>query len=199
MPNRTIKCLLTLPMLLALVGCIGGSSPPSQFYLLEPINALQAGKAGEAVHRNIALAPVRIPQYLDRPQMVIAKGKNAYDVSEINRWAERLDDNIARVLAQNLSLLVPAERVSMNATGSNPPDTLRVAVTVLEFHVDPQGQAGLTAQWTVLRGGETVLARQASYREPASTSDYRAMAGALNDCLNRMSRDIAESLRPLAE
>lgn len=203
MPNshatRLVALALFAVLLPSLSGCIGGSSPPSQFYLLEPIKPLQAGEAGKSVHRHIGLAPVRIPQYLDRPQIVIAKGKNAYDISEINRWAERLDDSIARVLAQNLSLLVPAERVSMNATGSNPPDTLRVAVTVLEFHVDPQAQAGLTAQWTVLRGGETVLARQASYREPASTSDYRAMAGALNDCLNRMSRDIAEALRPLAE
>lgn len=195
--NRIKRCLLISPLLLALVGCIGGSTPPSQFYLLEPIKTLDAGGSAEASRRPIALAPVRIPQYVDRPQIVTATAKNAYHLSELNRWAERLDDSIARVLAQNLSLLVPTDRVALNATGQNPAGTLRVAVNILEFHVDPQGQAGLTAQWTVTRDGETLLVRQGSYREPASTSDYRVMVGALNDCLKRMSREMADALRAL--
>ncbi len=47
------------------------------------------------------------------------------------------------------------------------------------------------------RQPKRLLARQGSYREPASATDYRAMAGALNECLNRLSRDMAEALRPL--
>ena len=35
-------------------------------------------------------------------------------------------------------------------------------------------------------------------REPASVTDYAVMAGALNKCLNRLSRDLAEELRRLA-
>ena len=199
MPNRTTKSLLTLSLLLALAGCIGGTTPPSDFYLLEPIKAQPGSVPGEPRHRNIALAPVRIPQYVDRPQMVTATDRNAYHVSEFNRWAERVDDGIARVLALNLSQLVPTDHVTLNASGRNPPDTLRVAVTILEFHVDQQGQARLTAQWTASRGSDTLLTKQASYREPASTTDYRAMAAALNECLNRFSRDMADALRPLAD
>jgi uncharacterized lipoprotein YmbA len=198
MPNRTLKRLLAFPLLAALlVGCIGGRTPPSDFYLLEPIKTLQgAGPAGPA-RRAVALAPVRIPQYVDRPQMVTATARNAYTLSEFHRWAERLDDGIARVLALNLSLLVPTDRVSLNASGRNPPDTLRVAVTVLEFHIDPLGQAVLAAQWSVARGEDSVSNRQASYREPASATDHAVMASALNECLNRLSRDVALDLRRL--
>jgi len=196
-PKRLLAILLLAALLPALAGCIGGRTPPSDFYLLEPIKTLQGGRPTDPIHRGIALAPVRIPQYLDRPQMVTSTAKNAYTLSEFHRWAERLDDGIARVLALNLSLLVPTDRVSLNATGRNPPDTLRVAVTLLEFHVDPLGQAVLAAQWNVARGEETVLGRQASYREPASSTDYAVMAGALNECLNRLSRDLALDLRRL--
>jgi len=192
------KRLLALPLLLSLAGCIGGTTPPSDFYLLEPIKAQAAGP-DVVRHRGIALAPVRIPQYVDRPQMVTATDSNAYHVNEFQRWAERLDDGIARVLAMNLSLLVPSDQVTLNASGRNPPDTRRVALTVLEFHVDQTGQARLTAQWTASRGSDMLLAKQASYREPASTTDYRAMAAALNECLNRLSRDMADALRPLAD
>ncbi len=95
---------------------------------------------------------------------------------------------------QNLSLLVPGELVLSNGSNRAKQAKFRVSVTILEFHIDPQGLAGLTAQWNVARGEETVLGRQASYREPASATDYGAMAGALNECLNRLSRDLALDL-----
>ena len=184
-------------LLLSLSACIGGKSPPSQFYLLEPVKAVEGFGGGAETGLLIALAPVRIPQYVDRPQMVTATGKNAYHLSETNRWAERLDDNIARVLAQNLNLLVPAEVVLANASSRAQQAKFKVSVTILEFHVDPQGQAGMTAQWSVARGEETVLGRQASYHEPASATDYGLMAGALNECLGRLSRDLAADVRSL--
>ena len=196
--NRPVAPFLLLALLLSLSACIGGKSPPSQFYLLEPVKgAGQAGLFNETARPLIALSPVRIPQYLDRPQMVTATAKNQYALSETNRWAERLDDNIARVLAQNLNLLVPAEVVLANASSRAQQAKFKVSVTILEFHVGPQGQAGLTAQWSVARGEETVLGRQASYREPASATDYGLMAGALNECLGRLSRDLAADVRSL--
>jgi hypothetical protein len=197
MPNRpALPALLALlPPLLA--GCIAGSTPPSQFYLLEPLPL--AAPAGPAKGPVVALAPVRIPQYVDRPQMVTASGRNAYQLSELNRWAERLDDNIARVLAQNLAALLPASQVLTNATGHAKPGQWRVAVSLLEFHVDPKAQAVFAAQWSAAKGDETVMARAFDCREPASATDYRAMAGALNACLDRFSRELADALRPLAE
>jgi len=188
--------LLALLMAFSLTACIGGKSPPSEFYLLEPIHAAVDAKiTGGQV---IALAPVHIPQYLDRPQIVTGLSKNVYKLSETNRWAERLDDNIARVLAQNLSLLMPGEVVLANANIRAKQASIRVSVAILEFHVDSQGQAGLTAQWNVSKGGETVLGRQASYHEAATVADYAVMVGALNGCLNRLSRDLALDLLHLA-
>jgi len=195
---------LFLPALLAaalsLSACIGGSTPPSQFYMLEPMKMAGGGPAGASEKQAVALAPVRIPEYLDRPQIVTATAKNAYAVNELNRWAERLDDNIARVLAQNLSALTAAELVLPNASGRAAQQAkLRVSVNILEFHADPQGQAGLVAQWSITRGEAILVTRQTRYRELAPPKDYTAMVGALNECLNRLSRDLAEALRPLLE
>jgi len=197
MPSPYLNRALFLVLPWVLAGCIGGTTPPSQFYLLEPITAAEPPGTGEK--HVIALAPVRIPQYVDRPQMVTATGKNAYQLNELNRWAERLDDNIARVLAQNLGLLVPADLVLLNATGRSKQAKLRVAVNILEFHIGPQAQAQVAAQWTIARGEETALARSFTCHEPASASDYRVMAAALNACLDRLSRELADALRPLAE
>jgi uncharacterized lipoprotein YmbA len=193
--SRFIYYLLLSCWLLSLTGCIGGSTPPAQFYLLEPFGADGGSPASEGIKPVVALGPVRIPRYVDRSQIVTATAKNAYRLSEMNRWAESLDDNISRVLAQNLSQLAAIDTVPANSSNRARQARLRVSVNILEFHVNPEGQAGLTAQWQILRGVDAVVNRQASYRSPASTTDYAVMVAALNDCLNRMSRELAESLR----
>jgi uncharacterized lipoprotein YmbA len=193
--NRLYYFLLLSCSLLSLSGCIGGSTPPSQFYLLEPIEESPGSASGLTEKPVVALGPVRVPRYVDRPQIVTASGKNTYQLSELNRWAETLDANISRVLAQNLSLLASVDTVFASGSYRSKQAQLRVAVNILEFHVNAEGQAGLTAQWQIVRGDNMVMKRQVSYRSPASTTDYAIMVAALNDCLNRMSRELAASLR----
>lgn len=185
-----------ITLLLFQTACIG-STPPSRFYLLEPVDkSLIAGSAATVAKLTVSIAPVRIPRYLDRAQIVTATGKNTYQLNELHRWAEALDDNIARVLAQDLSVMVPAEVLLSNTTGASQAQ-FRLAVTILEFHVDSQGQAGLTAQWQISRDGEVIKSEGNSYRLPASNDDYRVMVAALNECLNLLSRDIAAAFKAL--
>ncbi|MGZ4981369.1 MAG: PqiC family protein [Methylobacter sp.] len=197
--NRLAFIPPLLVLLLSLAACVGGSSPASQFYMLEPISGVgHKSPSGAAKKPVIILSPVRIPHYVNRPQIVTATGKNAYQLSELNRWAEALDHNIGRVLAQNLIILVPADVSFSNISTTANPANFGVSVNILEFHTDPQGQAGLTAQWHITRSDGTLVDQQVSYRAPASTSDYRIIVEALNECLNRMSRDLAVEIQHLA-
>jgi uncharacterized lipoprotein YmbA len=193
--NRFVWVPLLAGLFGLLTGCIGGATPPSQFYLLEPLRDSESGTSAVSGKPVVALGPVKIPRYVDRPQIVTATGRNAYRLSELNRWAEALDDNIGRVLAQNLSRLASVDTVPANGSSHARQAQLRVSVAILEFHVNPEGQAGLTAQWRIARGEEGIQVRQVSYRAPASISDYQVMVTALNDCLNRMSRELAASVR----
>jgi len=197
--NRLVFAPLLSVLLLSLASCLGGTSSSSQFYMLEPISdAGQQSPAQTTDKQVIILSPVRIPHYVDRPQIVTATGKNAYQLSELNRWAESLDHNIGRVLAQNLTVLVPAEVFFSNNSTTAERANFRVSVNILEFHAAPQGQAGLTAKWQITQSDGVTVNRQASYRAPASSSDYRLIVEALNDCLNRLSRDLAIELQGLA-
>jgi uncharacterized protein len=189
---RLLISLLSYALLLSLTGCLGGNSPPAQFYLLEPIVTDSATPPGDAKKPVLVLAPVRIPHYLDRAQIVTATGENTYQLSELNRWAEGLDQNITRVLQQDLSHLVPADVLQVPGPGTTP---MKLSVTILEFHVDAQGQAGLTAQWQLSRDNQLLGNRQQAYHEAASKSDYRQMVAALNNCLHRLSRDLAATVQ----
>lgn len=196
--NRLTALRLFSVLFLSFIGCVGCSTPSSRFYLLEPISNRLNNKSVSESKMLVALSNVRVPDYADRPQIVTATDPNVYHLSELNRWAEPLDDNITRVLAENLSVLVPAEVLLTRASNFSKQAEFHVSAQVLNFYVDPKGQAELTAQWIISHNGKMLLSGKKTYRAPASTEDYQLMVSALNECLNRMSRDVAMTLRSTA-
>ncbi|MBS3964207.1 MAG: membrane integrity-associated transporter subunit PqiC [Methylomonas sp.] len=186
--------LLLAATLLGQIGC-AGTTPPAAFYLLEPATPLGQGREDAATSwPTVIVAPVRIPRYLERPHMVIAEGSGSYRLDEFHRWAESLDDNITRVMIQELSAQVPAHIVSDR--GSPVADArFRLSVTVLAFHVDAaESRANFDVQWRISQGEEVIAKRHAAYRAPVAGNDATARVAALNDCLSQLNRDIADAL-----
>jgi uncharacterized protein len=62
----------------------------------------------------IGVGPVTLLPYLDRPQMVIRTSQAQLHLAEFDQWAASLQDTVARVLAENLSLLMPTARVVLH-------------------------------------------------------------------------------------
>ena len=143
------------------------------------------------------MGPIRIPEYLDRPQIVTAQGRNTYRLDEQHRWAERLDDNLSRVLVKNLETLVPARQVLANTSDRGQPADFRVAVDILEFHMESDGQALLSAQWRIRKGSQTLSSQTSTLRVAAVAGDYESQVAALNQCVNRLSRIIARTILQL--
>lgn len=191
----TLRFIPLLPLLLQ-TACIG-TTPPSQFYMLEPLAADSENLSNLGQARLIlALVPVKIPHYLDRSQMVNAAGKNTYQLDELHRWAERLDENMTRVMLQDLTQLIPADVVLTTSKHAQHAE-LRLMVNVLEFHVDPQGQAWLMAQWQVNQGDKVLLSQQGSYHQALAGSDVSLKVQALNQCFNQLNQDIASAISGL--
>lgn len=184
-----------LVLLMTLAACVG-STPPATFYLLEPIADTGSELAYSAGKPSLALAPVRIPHYLERAQLLTASGKNTYELDEMHRWAESLDDNMTRVLLQNIAVLVPANVVIIGGREAKQADA-HLSVTILDFFVDPQGLARLTASWQLRRGNDAVLSRQSAYRVPVGGDEVQLKVEALNQCLNQLSREIVAAAKGL--
>jgi uncharacterized protein len=191
-----LRSLLILSLLLQ-VACLG-TTPPSQFYLLEPLAETEAMLANaNAAKITLALSPVRIPHYLDRPQIVTAAGKNTYQLDEFHRWAESLGDNMTRVMLQDLTVIVPAD-VVMSTTSRAKQADFHLSVNILEFYIDPQDQARLSAQWQVSKGKDVVLSQNTAYQVPAGNDDVQLKIEALNQCLNLLNRDIAAAIKTIS-
>ena len=54
----------------------------------------------------IGLATVVVPEYLNRNEIVVNLDNTVYQLAEFNQWAEPLNENLTRVLEENLTNLL---------------------------------------------------------------------------------------------
>ena len=188
-------------VVLTLAACAG--SQPSRFYIL---NALSGpGKQEQAVAPapgiSVGVGPVKIPEYLDRVQIVTRSTSNTLQLAEFDRWAEPLDRSLPRMLAENLSVLLPADTVAAFPWPGSARVDYQVVVEVIQFDGILGQKAWLEARWTILsEGGKLVrLRRNASIGEPVGDPSHEALVSAWSRALAGLSREIAASIQTVAQ
>jgi uncharacterized lipoprotein YmbA len=145
----------------------------------------------------IGVGPVTLPRYLDRPQIVTQTSPYELKLAEFDRWAEGLDANFTRVLADNLELLLPTTRVVVFPWLRATPIDYQIIVEVTHFLSQVGGESLLIADWRLFKGeGQQVLMNGRS-RVSARTGgqDYAAMVAAMSQTVASLSREIAAGFR----
>ena len=145
----------------------------------------------------VGLGPIRIPEYLNRPQMIVAITDNQYQLSEDHRWAERLDQNISLALFQALPRQLGTDRIVRYPWSQRQVVDYQVGIDILEFNVDARGQSRLVAQWFIKRKDKPAIDKRSEYQFPASSTDYEAMVKAQSHCLAKLGEEVAETIRQL--
>jgi len=186
----------TLLCVIALAG--GCTSAPSHFYTLnataQPADAAAAKNSGLSV----VVGPVSIPSIVDQPQIVVSTGPNQVSLDEFNRWASPLPNDIARVVAEDLVVILGTPHVSLFQQSLAANAGYRVAIEVQKFDSVPGEAATLNAAWIVRRTKDgKAEAGRTTVREPASGAGFDALAAAHSRALARMSRDIADVILAL--
>lgn len=180
---------------------VGCASHPSRFYLLsalpsaEMANPPSTGQPGPT----IGVGRIVLPRYLDRPQ--IATRTSAYELklAEFERWAEPLEANFTRVVAENLATLLPSARVTPSLWPRTAPLDYQVQIEVTLFLSQVGGESLLIADWILLKGeGPQVLATGKSRLSvPIGGQDYTAIVAAMSQTVAELSREIAAATRGL--
>ena len=186
----TVMILCALTVLTA--GC---ASTSPQLYTLSPMEK----PVSETSILTITVGPVSVPTAVDRPQLVLSVAPNQVAFDEFNRWASPLKSDIARVVAENLSLLLGSPYVSVFPQSVSIASSYRVTIDVMRFESVPGETAKMTAIWSVRstadgqeQEGRTALA------EPFRDKTYAALVAAHSRMLAVLSGDIAASIRTLA-
>jgi uncharacterized lipoprotein YmbA len=192
--GRMIRSL-TVASCALLAACAG--TTPTHFYTLSSLMAAP-GEAMPAAAKNLTLGvgPVTLPEYLNRPQIVTRDGSNRMILADFDSWIEPIDGLFARTLAEDLSLLLGTDEVVQLPERRPVQLDYRVAVDVMRFDVDSNGNAVLDARWQLSRDDDERLLRAArsTVVEPVKPGDQAAAAQGLSRALGAMSRQIAAAI-----
>jgi uncharacterized protein len=170
-----------------------GSSPPMRYYTLKAVAPSAAPSAPVSVASNqvvVRLEPVVIPPELDRLELVSHGRPYRVHIADSDRWAAPLEDQIRRILSDDLSTRLPPQLMAdPYEPASNEPRRL-LSIAIAEFYADDSCAATLRADWTLRgpkgdseRGTEQV---QIPGSEPCADAVPAAMSGALAVLADRL-------------
>jgi uncharacterized lipoprotein YmbA len=179
---------------------------PWRLFSLTPLPEPEAEKVASTrspgpVQGGIGVGPVHLPGYLDQDQIVTRISQNRFTLSDDNRWAEPLEDNIGRVLAQNLSMLLHNDQVSLNRWPVGQRPVYQLEIDVLGFETDTAGTAHLAARWLLhdVASRQTIAEKDTRLTSSAAGGSTEQSVASLSQALGDFSVEIAKAIRETAE
>lgn len=179
-----------------LTGC--SHAPRITYYSFEATAKPAAATAPPVAKKerpSVSIESVTLPELVDRPQLVQRINATRIDILEFHRWAEPLKSSISRRLAENLSLALDSERVSIYPQNVGNDAEYRVFVDFHRFEFDASSVT-VDAQWRI-RSAHDGRVREGRVQShlPTGGAGYEAAVTALGRALSTVSGAVAQALQ----
>lgn len=181
----------------ALLGCgpiLAPSPDRAKFYLLTPADTgLTPAASSLGSDFTLGLGPVKMPQYLDRPEVVTRAAPNRLELSKTDRWGESLQNSFTSVLSRDLDAQLGTHQILVFPWYSTSHIDLQVEVDVYRFETDAKGDAQLSARWTISNPVDKSIlySAESNLTQPSKPGDTTDAAAALSRTLADFSREVA--------
>ncbi|SOY53497.1 PqiC family protein [Cupriavidus taiwanensis] len=199
----TLVCASAAAAVLA--GC---ASPEPRYYTLAQGPGTVAAPAPAVAPSTdtlwLEVAPVRVPERLNRPQLVVRDGGNGNGngsdagvrLLDLSRWSAPLPDELRDALSQRLQATLGAVDTYQQGLSDVQP-LYRITTEVLRLDADVGQRAGATINWTVRRlpDGKVVSGRtQAELPAPGAVD---GVVAAYREIVASTANDIAAGVQAL--
>jgi len=191
-------CLI---LALALGGCVAMSnSPTPRFYALQAMDESYAGEKFKIpASVIIGIGPVKIPEYQNRPQIVTQDTNNLITFAQFDRWGETLDFALPRLLAANLSVILPGATLEISPWNLDMPVKYQVIMDVVRLESRLDKDLSFTVQWSVIDLGnkKMIFTKKSEFSQPIEPHNYSGLVKTLSMECASLSGEIAKTLSDL--
>ena len=186
-----LKKIISLCLIVFLSACLGGYSPDSSFYRL-PLIAKPAQTFN--AKKSVSVSKVGLPEYLDRPQMVIIdENSPKIEIAEFHRWGEDLSNMIQRKIASDLSQYLPLSKIA-DSKEEVQKANLDIKVEILRLDMIKQGKVILEARWYIYDYQGQIIKKGQFMQEQKIKPNHSEYAAATSDLLSEMDLKIAQAI-----
>lgn len=199
MMRRLVPALATAATLAGMFsGCSILEPQPdlTRFFVLASL----AEPATDTSNLRIGIGPLALPDYLRRTEMARRDSETEVRYADTSRWAEPLEEGLARTLAENIALLVGTKRVLVVPAPIRSEPDVTVPIEVIRFEPTPDGDVLLIARWVVRWTGEEGESQVHVSRITAKPtgSSWKSRSRAMSRATLDLSREIADAIRATA-
>ncbi|MDX8409389.1 MAG: PqiC family protein [Mariprofundales bacterium] len=183
---------LALCALLLLAAC---GSTPTHYYILTAGEAVVS--ASNDATLSVEVNELRLPQYLDRPQIVTHSSDNQLELAEHDQWGGHLRDNMMRLLAKNLGTALGTTKIIISPYRPSEAATVRVMIEVIRFERMADKQVQLDAQWRLIDGtsNRSLSTKISHLRDDKKSADMAQTVSAMSRIYSRFSNEIAGEIQ----
>ena len=198
---RAIPVVLGFACLTACIRVGQSQTEPWRLLTLSPLPEAERVATGTSspapAHATIGIGPIHLPGYLDEDQLVTRISPNRLTLSENARWAEPLADNFAHVLAQDLSLLLQNNPVTVDLLPGQRRPAYQLAIDIMSFETDTSGTAHLAARWFLhdVASRQTIIERETRLTAPGADTSTEQSVASLSKALGEFSVTLANGIR----
>ena len=190
-----------LLMILLYAAC--STTPPVKYYTLNTFPEIHQDISQDASsdYMPVGLGPLEFPKFLDRPQIVIRQSPNRVKVSEFHRWASPLHEEFLRVLAKNISILLPKSRVAVYPWKDRFSPAYRIELNIEQFDGRFGDHVILNVTWSIKKqkDQDNPVVKNSLIREPLSTGDYEAVVVDKRRALATLGREIVAAIHTISK
>ncbi|MGO4327425.1 membrane integrity-associated transporter subunit PqiC [Cupriavidus sp. 2TAF22] len=189
--------LLALPLAAALLpGC---ASPDPRYYTLAQGagGADAAAPAAAAQPMWIEVAPVRVPERLNRPQLVVRDGQDGeLRLLDLSRWSAPLPDELRDALSQQLQARLGAVDTYQQGLSDVAP-VYRITTEVVRLEASVGQRASATINWTVRRLPDGKISAGRTQAELPAPGAVDGVVAAYRQIVANTADDIAAGMDAL--
>lgn len=184
---------LLLMLFLLCSSCIqiGHEPQPMHYYLLESM--VEAPRINLDYKLIVDLELIDFPDYIDRPQIAARKDNNGIQFVDDERWAEPVQDNLMRVIRENLALMIPGLEVSVSPWENSNSNAVKVKLVINSFLGKLDGSTQLDIRWTIDDPSAQVIRGHFTDQQPIG-GNYQELVVGLNNGINNLSLVLAKKL-----
>lgn len=194
MADQLSKWFITCSTGVLLSACL--STPPTQFYVLEPLSEPSSSSTTAEKKRRIGIGPVSIPTLLERKQIVTRLPDNSVKIAEFHQWASPLKNNVVQVLTHNLAILQPDDLIRAYPWSAYGMVDYRIVIDIIRFDTRPEQSVNLEADWSIMNEkNHTLLSNgHTKIEHPLANPSYPSTVKALNQILSEFSHELSKAL-----
>ena len=208
--RRLLNTCAVGALALSLAGCsaiartiLAPQKDISKFYVLTPTTDTAATTPASAQNTGgdftIGLGPIKLPPYLDRPEIVTRADENRLELSKENRWGESLQNGFTSVMERDLAAQAGTSHIVLFPWYNTVHIDMQVQIEVYRFETNSQGIAHLSAKWTLLDStGKTILYTvESNLTQPSKPGDLTDNTAALSRNITDLSAQIANMIHQI--